>query len=48
MHDMTLWLLLADALLVVAIVVCRTKVRASRVLVRVLPQPAQFERRRSR
>jgi hypothetical protein len=48
MHDMTLWLLLADALIVVAMVTCRGKVRASVVPVRVPSQPAQFEKYRSR
>ena len=48
MHDMTLWLFLADALLVVAIVACRSTVRASLVPVRILPQLAQLEQHRSR
>jgi hypothetical protein len=45
---MTLWLLLADALLVVAMVARRSTVRASLVPVRILPQLAQFEQHRSR
>jgi hypothetical protein len=48
MHDMILWLLLADALIVVAMVACRGKVRASVVPVRVPSQSAQFEQNRSR
>jgi hypothetical protein len=48
MHDMTLWLLLADALLVVALVACSGAVRASLVPVRILPQLAQFEQHRLR
>jgi hypothetical protein len=48
MHDMTLWLLLADALLIAAMVACRGKVRASVVPVRVPSQLAQFEQHRSR
>ena len=48
MHDMALWLIPADALLVVAMVACRGKVRASPVPVRILPQLAQFEQHRSR
>ena len=46
MHDMTLWLLLADALLVVALVACSGTVRASLVPVRILPQLAQIHHRR--
>jgi hypothetical protein len=48
MHDMTLWLLLADALLVVAMVACRRTVRASLVPMRILPQLAQCKQHRSR
>jgi hypothetical protein len=48
MHDMTLWLLLADALLVVAMVAYRGKVRPSVVPVRVPSQLAQFEHHRAR
>ena len=48
MHDMTLWLLLANALIVIAIVDCRGTVRASVVPVRVPSQLAQFEQHRSR
>ncbi len=48
MHDMTLWLLLADALLVVAMVAGRGKIEASLVPVRILPQLAQFEQHRPR
>ena len=48
MHEMILWLLLADALVVVAMIACRGKVRASAVPVRVPSQLAQFEQHRSR
>ena len=48
MHNMTLWLLFTDALIVVAMVVCRGKVRTSVVPVRVPLQLAQFEQHRSR
>jgi hypothetical protein len=48
MHDMILWLLLADALVVVAMIACRGKVRASAVPVRAPSQLAQFEQHRSR
>ncbi len=48
MPDMTLWLLLANALIVVAMVACRGTVRASVVPVRVPSQLAQFEQHRSR
>ena len=48
MHDMTLWLLFADVLIVVAMVACRGTVRASLVPVRILPQLAQFEQHRLR
>jgi hypothetical protein len=48
MRDVTLWLFLADALVVVAMVACRGKVRASVVPVRVPSQLAQFEQHRSR
>ena len=48
MRDVTLWLILADALVVVAMVACRGKVRASVVPVRVPSQLAQFEQHRSR
>jgi hypothetical protein len=47
MNDMTLWLLLADVLIVLAIVACRGTVRASLVPVRILPQLAQFQQNRS-
>jgi hypothetical protein len=48
MRDMTLWLLLVDALMVVAMVACRGKVRASVVPVRVPSHLAQREQHRSR
>jgi hypothetical protein len=48
MHDMPLWLLLADMLIVLAMVACRDTVRASLVPVRILPQLAQFPQNRSR
>ena len=48
MHDMTLWLLLADTLIVVAMVACRGKAQASVVPVRVPSQLAQLEQHRSR
>jgi hypothetical protein len=48
MHDMILWLLLADALIVVAMVACRGAVRVSLAPVRILPQLAQLQRHRSR
>ncbi len=47
MRDMTLWLLLADVLIVLAMVACRGMVRASLVPVRILPQLAQFQLNRS-
>ena len=48
MHDMTLWLFLADVLLVVAMVACRGTARVSLTPARILPQLAQYEQHRSR
>ena len=48
MHDMTLWLLLADALLFVAMVASRGTVGSSLVPVRILPQLAQIHHHRRR
>ena len=48
MHEMILWLLLADALLVVALVACSGPVRASLVPARILPQLVQLQKHRSR
>jgi len=45
---MTLWLLLADAFLVMAMVACRGKGRVSVVPVRVPSQLTQFKQHRSR
>ena len=46
MHDMILWLLLADALVVVAMIACRGKIWASAVPMRVPSQLAQIHHRR--
>jgi hypothetical protein len=45
---MTLWLLLTDALVVVAIVACRGTVRTSVVPVRIPPELTQLDQHRSR
>ena len=47
MRDVTIWLLLANAL-VVATALCRREVRASLVPVRIPPRPAPFEQNPSR
>jgi hypothetical protein len=47
MHDMTLWLLLADVLTVVAMLACRGTVRTSLMPVRILPPLAQLQQNRS-
>jgi hypothetical protein len=48
MHDMTLWLLITDALIVVAMAVCCGKARASVVPVRVPSQMSQLKQHCSR
>ena len=48
MHDVTGWLLLANALIVLAAIARRGMVRASLVPVRVPSRPAHYEQHRSR
>ncbi len=48
MYDMTLWRLLANALLVMGIVSCYGKVRSSLLPVRIPLQPARYGQNRSR